>query len=118
MSIAPSENPSWGFVQWGLTLLMTSLASAGAFLWRLVFRLEKIEADQTRHESDFETASEAGEAALRRLADRLAQIHDEHFRLRETIGALPNRSDLRDLEERLAQRLAALAARLDRVLDS
>jgi hypothetical protein len=31
---------------------------------------------------------------------------------------LPTRSDLRDLEDRLAKRLAALAARLDRAIDN
>jgi hypothetical protein len=44
-------------------------------------------------------------------------LHDEHYRLRETIGALPTRSDLRDLDERIGERLDVLAARLDRFLE-
>jgi hypothetical protein len=51
------------------------------------------------------------------VASRLTQMHDDHFRLRETIGALPTRSDLRDIGDRLAERLTSLADRLDRAID-
>jgi hypothetical protein len=39
------------------------------------------------------------------------------FRLRETIGALPTRADIRDLELRLGERMDSLAARFDRAFD-
>lgn len=118
MSVAPPENPPWGFVQWSLTGLTTLLASGGAFLWRLLLRLEKLEAAQIRQRIDLEATRSAGDAAMLRLAERFAQMHDDHFRLRETIGALPTRSDLRDLEDRLTERLTSLAARLDRAIDA
>jgi phage-related minor tail protein len=118
MSIAPSENAPWGFVQWAFTALATLLASAGAFLWRLMLRLEKLEAAQANQRVDIDAARSASEAAMLRLAERVAQMHDDHFRLRETIGLLPNRADLRELEDRLAERLDALVDRIDRVVDS
>src|ERR1700690_1174832 len=101
MSMGPSENAPWGFVQWTLTGLATLFASGGAFLWRLMLRLEKLEAAQTRQRNDLDAMRSASETAMLRLGERLALLHDDHFRLRETFGALPTRSDLRDLEDRL-----------------
>jgi hypothetical protein len=37
--------------------------------------------------------------------------------LRESVVALPTRADLRSLDEHITERLDALAARLDRMLD-
>jgi hypothetical protein len=70
-----------------------------------------------QHQRDLETAQSANELALFRLAERLALLHDDHYRLREIIGALPNRADIHDLELRLGERLDALAARFDRAFD-
>ncbi len=118
MPVTPSEGASWGFVQWMLTLLSTFAVSAGAFLWRLLLRLEKLDDAQARQRIEFEAARASGEAAMLRLAERFGQIHEDHFRLRETIGALPTRSDLRDLEDWLAERLTSLSDRLDRAVDT
>jgi hypothetical protein len=60
---------------------------------------------------------DANEAATLRLSERLAQVHDDHFRMREAIGALPTRGDLRDLEDRVVEQLSALSGRLDRSLE-
>jgi hypothetical protein len=117
MSISPSENTPWGVVQWAATGLITIAVSGGAFLWRLLMRLERLEAAQTRQRADLDATRSATDMALLRLAERIGQMHDDHFRLRETIGSLPNRSDLRDLEDRLAERLTSLADRLDRAID-
>jgi hypothetical protein len=117
MSMPPSEDAHWGFVQWILTGLATLLASGGAFLWRLMQRLDKLESTQTRQRIDIDASRNASESAMLGLASRLTQMHDDHFRLRETIGALPTRSDLRDIGDRLAERLASLADRLDRAID-
>jgi hypothetical protein len=118
MSIAPSENEPWGFVQWAFTALATLLASAGAFLWRLMLRLEKLETAQANQRVEHDAARSASEAAMLRLSERLALMHDEHFRLRETMGLLPSRADMRELEGRLAERFDALAGRIDRFVDS
>jgi hypothetical protein len=119
MPVSPTpDNAPWGFVEWAVTGLTTILASVGAFVWRLMSRLETIETSLARQRQDIDGAKQAGDAALLRLAERLTQLHDDHFRLRETIGALPTRSDLRDLDEHIGERLDALAARLDHVLES
>jgi hypothetical protein len=115
---SPSVNTAWGFVEWAVTGLATLLASVGAFVWRLMSRLESIEATLTRARQDLDQTRQAGEAASQRLAERFDQLHDDHFRLRETIGSLPTRADLRSLEEHIAERLEALATRLDRVIDA
>jgi hypothetical protein len=117
MPMPPPENPAWGFVQWSLTGLATLLASGGAFLWRLMQRLERLESAQARQRIDIDASRSASEAAMFRLGERLTQMHDDYFRLRETIGALPTRSELRDIGDHLAERLASLADRLDRAID-
>jgi hypothetical protein len=118
MSVAPTESPPWGFLQWIVTGVVTLIASGGAFLWRLLTRLDKLEAVESHQRLEIEAMRSSSEAAMLRLAERFGQIHDDHFRLRETMGGLPTRADLRDLEDRLAERLAVLAARLDRAIDN
>ena len=71
-----------------------------------------------QHQRDLDAAQSGNEAALLRLAERLALLHDDHYRLRETIGTLPSRADIHDLEVRLGERLDSLAARFDRAFDS
>jgi hypothetical protein len=66
---------------------------------------------------DHEVSQTSVDVALLRLAERLEQLHEDYYSLRETLGALPNRSDLRELESRMSERLDALAARFDRALD-
>jgi hypothetical protein len=112
----PSDAPSWGFAEWVLTGLSTILASVAAFVWRLTLRLERIETALARHRQDIDATREASETALLRLAERLALLHDEHYRLREIIGGLPTRADLRDVDAHIGERLDALATRLDRLV--
>jgi hypothetical protein len=114
----PTESAPWSTVEWAITGLSTLLASGAAFLWRLLLRLEKIESAQKRQGGDLDAMRLASDAAVLRLADRFAQLHDDHYRLRETMGALPTRSDLRALEDRLAERLNSVGDRLDRALDA
>ena len=117
MPIGSNENQEWGFLQWALTFLATTVASCGAFVWRLMLRIEKLETAQVRHRDDLDAMRGANDAAMLRFAERFAQLHDDHFRLREAMGAVPTRVDLRELEDRLADRLAGLSDRLDRVID-
>lgn len=118
MSItSPSFNSPWGVVEWAITGIATFAASVGAFVWRLTLRLERIEASLTRARQDLDETRQASEAAAQRLADRFDQLHDEYYRVRELIGVLPTRADLRNLDARIAERLEALAARLDRAID-
>jgi hypothetical protein len=118
MAMAAGEGQNWSLLQWALTLLITTVVSAIAFVWRLVTRIEKLENGQRRQRDELETLREANDATMLRLAERFAQLHDDHFRLREAMGAMPTRSDLRELEERLAVRLTALSDRIDRVIDA
>ncbi len=117
MSVPAPENPPWGFYQWGLTALFTFFASGGAFLWRLMLRLDKLETSQARYRSDLEIARNASDAAMLRLAERFAQLHDDHFRVREIISSLPTRADFRDLEERLVERITDQGVRAHRRID-
>ena len=119
MSVTSSPvNSTWGLIEWAVTGLATLLASIGAFVWRLMLRLETIEATLTRARQDLDQSRQASETAAQRLAERFDQLHDDHFRLRETISSLPTRADLQSLDEHIADRLEALAARLDRVIDA
>ena len=80
-------------------------------------RLHALEVTTRQHRHDLEIAQSANETALFRLAERMALLHDDHYRLRETIGALPTRGDIHDLEIRLGERMDALAGRFDRAVD-
>jgi hypothetical protein len=113
-----SESPPWGFLQWAVAGLASIGASAAAFLWRLMTRLRTLEIVARQHQHDLDVSQSANESALLRLAERLALLHDDHFRLRETIGALPSRSDIHDLELRLGERMDSLVVRFDRAFDS
>ena len=114
---SPAGNAAWGLFEWAATGLATLLASVGAFVWRLTLRLQGIEATLTRQRHDLDLARQASDAAALRLTERLELLLDEHHRLRESVVILPTRDDLRSLDEHIAKRLDALAARLDRMLD-
>lgn len=118
MTIAPTENAPWGVVQWLATGSVTLLASGLAFIWRLMLRLEKLEIAHTTQRAHFEASRAAGDSAILRLAERMDRIQDDHARVREAVGALPTRADLRDLEDRLIEQLVLLGARLDRIVNS
>ena len=109
--MSPADNAPWGFLEWAVAALASIVASATAFVWRLMSRLHTLEIAVRQQRRDLDTAQSNNELALFRLAERLAMLHDDHYRLRETIGALPNRADIRDLELRLGERLDALASR-------
>jgi hypothetical protein len=113
-----NEGEAWGLVQWAVTFFVTSLVSVGAFVWRLLARIDRLEANYSLHRDEIEAMRNANDATMLRLAERFAQLHDDHFKLRETMGAMPTRSDLRELEDRLAARLSALSDRIDRVIDA
>jgi hypothetical protein len=117
MTLPVAGEPPWGFVEWTLTGLSTLSASAAAFVWRLMARIERMSSAIDHQRVDFDGERLANQAALIRLSETLAQAHDDHYRLRETIGALPTRADLRDVEDRIGERIAALAARFDRALE-
>jgi hypothetical protein len=117
MSFALGSDPPWGLVEWTMTGLSTAALSAFAFVWRLAARLDKAFDAIEWQKTEAAAVRQATDAAALRLGDRVAQLQDDHFRLRETTAALPTRADLRDMEERLGERIAALATRIDAVLD-
>jgi len=115
--MTPPENAPWGVLEGAVAGLASIGASAAASVWRLMTRLHTLEITVRQHQHDLDMAQSANESALFRLAERLALLHDDHYRLRETIGALPNRADIHDLELRLGERMDSLAARFDRAFD-
>ena len=116
--MSAGDGETWGVLQWGLTLILTAVGSGAAFVWRLMMRIEKLEENHDRHRDELEAMRNANDATMLRLAERFSQLHEDHFRLREAMGAMPTRSDLRDLEDRLTDRLAALSDRIDRAIDA
>jgi hypothetical protein len=111
------EDAPWGFLQWSIAGAASLAASAAAFVWRLMTRLHNLEVAVRQHRHDLDMAQSGNESALFRLAERLALLHDDHYRLRETISALPSRTDIHDLEIRLGERMDSLATRFDRAFD-
>jgi hypothetical protein len=117
MGLPDVSEPPWGFVQWVVTGLSTLTVSAAAFIWRLMARLERMSLAIAHQRKDFDANKQASEVSFIRLSETLMQMHDDHYRLRETIGGLPTRGDLRDVEERIGERIETLAARFDRALE-
>lgn len=113
----PDSAASWGALEWAIAGLASIGASASGFIWRLMTRLHTLEIAVRQHQQDLETAQSANETALFRLAERMATLHEDHYRLRETISALPTRGDIHELELRIGERLDALASRFDRAMD-
>jgi hypothetical protein len=112
-----SEGPSLGLLEWAIAGLASFAASAAAFVWGLMTRLHSLEVSARQHRRDLDASQSGNESALLHLAERLALLHDDHHRLRETICALPSRADLHELELRLGERIESLAARFDRALE-
>lgn len=117
MGLPDVSEPPWGFVEWAVAGLSTLAASAAAFVWRLMTRLERMSIAIDHQRVDFDANKQASAASLVRLSETLTQMHDDHYRLRETIGGLPSRADLRDLEDHIGERIEVLAARFDRALE-
>ena len=77
---------AWGFLQSAVAGLASVGASAAAFVWRLITRIHTLEIAVRQHQHDLDVSQSANKSALLRLAERLALLHDDHYRLRETIG--------------------------------
>ena len=52
--VSPAENAPWGFLEWAVAGLASIVASATAFVWRLMTRLHTLEiaVRQQRHDLD------------------------------------------------------------------
>jgi urease accessory protein UreF len=117
MTFAIGNDAPWGIIEWTVTGLSTAALGAATFVLRLASKLDRASTAIEWQKTEVAAAKQAADAALLRLSDRIAELHDEHCRLREAAAALPTRTDLRDMEERLGERLAALATRIDGLLD-
>ena len=109
----PEVEPPWGFFQWVITALATLVVSSAAFIWRLMARLERMSLAIAQQRADIE----AHRIVFARIGETIAQMNSEYFQPREIISGLPNRSDLRDLEDHIGERIETLVARLDRALE-
>jgi len=118
MDLPAVTEPPWSFVEWFVTGISTLVVSAAAFIWRLMARLERLSTSIDRQQLDLETYKDEAAGAASLLSERLAQLHDDHHRLREIMGALPRRADLRDLEVQIGERIESLAARFDRAIEN
>ena len=118
MGLSAVGEPPWSFVEWFVTGTSTLIVSVVAFVWRLMARLEQLSTAVDRQRLDLETQKVEAAGAAAKLSESLAQLHEDHHRLRETISALPNRSDLRDLEVHIGERIEALASRFDRAIEN
>lgn len=112
MSLAWGSDAPWSLLA---SLTTAALGAAGA-IWRLALRIDRTSAALASQKSELAATKQAMDASAARLSDRIAQIHDDHCRLREVAAALPTRAELRDMEQRLAERIAALDGRIDDAL--
>jgi hypothetical protein len=113
---AANETP-WSVFEWVATGVSTSTLGAIAFVWHQLARMARFESLVDQQRTDFDAACKTNEAQADRLADRLEQVLADHHRLRATIGALPTRYDLRDVEDHINERIDSIVARLDRALE-
>jgi hypothetical protein len=117
MSLRSANDASWGLLEWALSGVGTTLVSIAAFTWRIVARVDRLEASVDQQRLDHDAAVAANEAGGERFARRLEQVLADHYRLRETMSALPTRNDLRDVEDHINERIESVVARLDRALE-
>jgi hypothetical protein len=117
MTFAIGSDPPWGLVEWTVTGLSTAALGAATFVLRLATKLDRASTAIEWQKAEVAATKQAADAAVSRLSERIAELYQEHCRLREAAAALPTRTDLRDMEERLGERLAALAARIDGLLN-
>jgi hypothetical protein len=117
MTFAIGSDAPWGLVEWTVTGLSTAALGAATFVLRLATKLDRASTAIEWQKAEVAAAKQAADAAIVRLSDGIAELHVEHCRLREVAAALPTRTDLRDMEERLGERLTALAARIDGLLE-
>jgi hypothetical protein len=115
---APSANEApWSLFEWAATGISTLVLSAVAFFWNLLARIDRLETSIDQQRVDFDAATRTYDSSAARQAEKLERFLEDHYRLRETIGALPTRIDLRDAEDHINERIESIAARLDRALD-
>ena len=117
MSFVLGNEAPWGLLEWVATGLSTAVVGSAAFAWRLAARLDRTAAALDWQKAELAAVKHAHDNAALRLSERLTQLHDDQCRLRETAAALPTRADLRDMEERLGERIEALAARIDGIIE-
>jgi len=113
MSLPSADETPWSLFEWAVTGIATFVVSAVAFIWRLLARIDRLETSLDQQRLDVDAANKSNESS----AARLDQILADHYRLRETIGALPTRNDLRDVEDHINERIDSVVARLDRALE-
>lgn len=117
MSLVLGTDAPWGLLEWVATGLSTAALGSAAFVWRLAARLDRTEASLEWQKAELVVVKHAHDGAALRLTERLTQLHDDHCRMREIAAALPTRADLRDTEERLSERIEALAVRIDGIIE-
>jgi hypothetical protein len=117
MSIVLGSDAPWSLFEWVATGLSTAALGSAAFAWRLAARPDRTAASLEWQKAELSAVKYAHENAALRLTERLTQLHDDQCRLRETAAALPTRADLRDMEERLSERIETLGARIDGILE-
>ena len=113
MSVPSTGETPWSLFEWMATGVATFVASVATFFWRLMKRIDRLEAAINQQRLDFDAAGKASETGVMRLD----QIQVDHYRLRATIGTLPTRNDLRDVEDHINERIDSIVARLDRALE-
>ncbi len=116
MSFVLGSDAPWGLLELVATGLSTAALGSAAFAWRLAARLDRTTVSLEWQKAELAAVKHAHDGAALRLTERLTQLHDDLCRLRETAAALPTRADLRDMEERLGERIEALAARIDGII--
>ncbi len=115
---APSANEApWSLFEWAATGISTIALSAVAFVWHLLARIDRLETSVDQQRINFDAANKTYESSATRQTERLERVLADHYRLRETIGALPTRNDLRDVEDHINERIESMVARLDRALE-
>jgi hypothetical protein len=118
MSLPIPDEASWSLLEWAATGLSTIALSAAALVWRIMSRLDRMSIAIAHQRNDFDISRQVDDAAFAKLSARIEQLLDDHYRLRETIGTLPSRGDLRDLQDHIGERIETLAARFDRALEA
>lgn len=99
----------WQNIETAVIALITGAVAVVGFIWGILWKVNTM-GDAIEQQKREIVASKT---EIDKLAQNVAKLHEEHFRLREMLAAQPTKQDLIGLETRLGTQLDRIVQRID-----
>lgn len=116
MQGAPPDTTIWGFAEWAAGVAITAAVAAVAFVWRFLWKVNRMEAAIDLQRTDFEKQLLISLEERKDIFSAQRTLQEEHHKLREMLAAQPTKTDLIALETRLGTQLDRIVQRIDSAL--